>query len=112
MENLNKAGKIKIIVLIVCFLMNVLAPMNMVVQLNLLIAILFPILFGVIALPLIVKLNNSKEIMTPLWNDNPFTDNKPISFFHLKGIQIVTYRPIICIKMNPIKINICTIFLF
>lgn len=85
MNSFIKIGKIKLFILIACFLMNILAPMNMIIQLNLLIAILFPFLFGAIAIPLIVKFNiliTEREIVPPSWNDNPFNFNKPLSFFH------------------------------
>lgn len=85
MKDWNKTGKIKAILLVVLSLPNVIAPIGVNPQQGLLVAVLMPLIFGSIAIPLISKFNSAlldREIVKPHWNDNPLKLKKPLSFFH------------------------------
>jgi hypothetical protein len=85
MKDWNKTGKIKAILLVVLSLPNLLAPIGANPEQGLLAAILMPLIFGSIAIPLISKFNSTllgREIAKPHWNDNPLKLKRPLSFFH------------------------------
>jgi len=80
MKNWNKTGKIKAIILGLLALPNLLFPIGSQGQEGL-IMILMPFIFGSIAIPFIVKLNQiilRREIIKPTWNDNPLTLKRPL----------------------------------
>jgi len=84
MKNWNKTGKIKAIVLGILALPNLLMPIGATGPKGFMM-ILVPLIFGAIAIPLIMKFNNAasgQEIVKPTWNDNPFVLKRPLSLFH------------------------------
>lgn len=85
MNNWNKTGKIKAVILAVICIPNLLisapiAPSFGVIQ------FIIPLLFGSLALPLIIKVNSSLSFVSqtlekPNWNDNPLTFKRPLVFY-------------------------------
>ena len=86
MKNWNKTGKIKAIILGLLALPNVLMPIGATGQQGLSI-ILKPLIIGSIAIPLIAKFNPElrREIVKPIWNDNPLKLKRPLSFFYFSS---------------------------
>jgi hypothetical protein len=82
MKNWNKTGKIKAIILGLLFLPNIFAPIGAQPHQGLTM-IFTPLIFGSIALPLIIKFNTlfGREISKPNWNDSPLTLKKPLVMF-------------------------------
>lgn len=92
MNNWNKTGKIKAIVLGLLALPNLLMPIGATGEQGLFM-ILMPLVFGSIAIPLITKFNEAlfgREIRKPTWNDNPLTLKRPLSFFHFGAFFFLT----------------------
>lgn len=81
MNNWNKTGKIKAAILVLCALPNLFLPIETKPQLPAL-AILVPLIFGIVATPLITRAARGREIIKPNWNDNPLKLKRPLSFFH------------------------------
>ena len=91
MENWNKTGKIKAIVLVLIGLPNLLFPIG--IQSEESEMIIIPLIFGSIAIPIISKFNNvflGKEIIKPNWNDNPITLKYPLVFFQFGAFFFLT----------------------
>lgn len=81
---MNNTGKIKIALLSVCALVNIIMPIGAPKGQSFLFSLLVPIIFGVFATPIIVKMNSAfapGKIENPNWNDNVFSFRKPLSFF-------------------------------
>ena len=91
MNNWNKTGKIKAIILGLLALPNLLMPIGETGQQGL-VMILMPLIFGSIAIPLIAKFNAGlgREILKPTWNDNPLTLKRPLSFFYFSSFFFLT----------------------
>ena len=92
MKDWNKTGKIKAIILGILFLPNIIKPIG--AQPNFGFAmIVMPLIFGLIAIPLIIKVNAAifgQVIERPNWNDNPLTLKRPLSFFHFGAFFFLT----------------------
>jgi hypothetical protein len=81
MTNWDKIGKIKAAILVLCALPNFFLPLSTKTQMPLL-AILAPLIFGIVAIPLVTKSGRGREIIKLTWNDNPLKLKRPLSFFH------------------------------
>jgi len=84
MKDWNKTGKIKAIILGIIFLPYIIKPIGSQPDSGLAM-IIMPLIFGIIVIPFITKINASlfgQIIEKPTWNDNPLTLKKPLSFFH------------------------------
>jgi hypothetical protein len=85
MRNWNRTGKIKAIILGVLFIINIIMPTESYVSGIPIHMILGPLIFGLIAIPIITIVNRalfSQLISNPSWNDNPITTKHPLRFFH------------------------------
>ncbi len=82
MKNWDKNGKIKAVIIGLCALPNLITPIGAQPQLGLIFSIIPPLLFGSLAIPLIIKSVHGREIAMPTWNDNPLKLKRPLSFFH------------------------------
>ena len=82
MKNWNRTGKIKAAILGLLFLPNLIAPIK--VPQQPLVAILMPLIFAIVVIPLIAKFNAGlgAEIVKPNWNDSLVTLKRPLSFFY------------------------------
>lgn len=91
MKDWNKTGKIKAIILGVFFLPNIIKPIG--AQPNFEFAmVIMPLIFGLIAIPLIVKVNAAifgLLIERPTWNDNPLRLKRPLIFFHFAAFLLL-----------------------
>jgi hypothetical protein len=84
MNTWNKTGKIKALIIAILALVSLLVPIRDTGDKSF-IVILTPLVFGCVAVPLILKFNSiflKKEIIKPTWNDNPLTNKRPISLFY------------------------------
>jgi len=84
MQNWNKTGKTKAIILGLLALPNLLLPVAQQGQEGSTM-IVMPLIFGSLGIPLIAKFNGVMfrlELTKPTWNDNPLTMKRPLSFFH------------------------------
>jgi hypothetical protein len=93
MKNWNNTGKIKAILLALFTLPNLIAPIGALPQQGLLFSILMPLVFGIVAIPLISKLNQTLlniEISKPNWNENPLKLNSPLTFFQFGAYFFLT----------------------
>lgn len=82
MKDWNKTGKIKAIILVIIFGLNIIAPMKPQHNFSY-ILLIAPFLFGVIGVPVITKINASifgHDVKKPTWNDNPCKSKNPLSF--------------------------------
>lgn len=89
MKNWNKTGKIKAAILAVMCIPNLLVSSLIVPNFGV-IQFIMPLLFGSLALPLIVKINSSissvpQTLEVPNWNDNPLTFKRPLTFYQFGG---------------------------
>ena len=92
MKKWNKTGKIKAIILGLCALPNLLAPIGAQGQQGF-VMILMSLIFGSIATPLIAKFNGAlpgREITRPAWNDSPLTLKKPLVMFDFFAYFFIT----------------------
>lgn len=92
MNDWNKTGKIKALILGILFLPNILKPIGAKADFGFAM-IIMPFIFGIIAIPLIVKVNAAifgQVIERPSWNDNPLTLKRPLSFFHFGAFFFLT----------------------
>jgi len=92
MKDWNKTGKIKAIILGIIFLPNIIKPIGVQPDSGLAM-IIMPLIFGIIAIPFITKINAAlfgQVIEKPTWNDNPLTLKKPLSFFHFGAFFFLT----------------------
>lgn len=92
MDNWNRTGKIKAICLGLMALPNLILPPGQQAEQGPEM-IVMPLIFGIIAIPLIAKFNSVflyGRITKPSWNDNPFTLKHPLSFFHFSAFFFVT----------------------
>lgn len=92
MNDWNKTGKIKAIILGVSFLPNIIKPIGAQPDFGFAM-IIMPLIFGIIAIPFITKINAAifgQVIERPTWNDNPLTLKKPLSFFHFGAFFFLT----------------------
>jgi hypothetical protein len=85
MKDWNRTGKVKAIILGLLFLPNIIIPNEpFMVDLKLHM-ILGSLIFGLVAIPIISKMNASifgQVISKPTWNESPLTLKKPLTFFH------------------------------
>ena len=91
-NNWNRAGKIKAIVLGILFLPNIIWPINTSNDFNIS-SMLSLLIFSVIAIPVIVKINSiilGLKIERPNWNHNPLHLLKPLIFFHFMAIFFIS----------------------
>lgn len=99
MKYLNTNGKVKVVILIILFLLNILIPMKPQPNFGLAI-ILIPLIFGVFAIPLVIKVHSvifGQVIERPLWNDFSFNLKRPFRFFHFLAFALLTIGLSICI---------------
>ncbi|MES2558172.1 MAG: hypothetical protein V4590_00415 [Bacteroidota bacterium] len=91
MENWNRTGKIKALVLALIALYNILIPLGAHVEQGIAM-IVMPLVFASLAIPLVAKFNGAlgREIIEPHWNDNPLLLNRPLSFFHFGAFFFLT----------------------
>jgi len=92
MKAMNKTGKIKAIILGLICLPNIIKPIGAQTNMSFL-SILMPLIFGVVAIPLIMKINATifrQVIERPTWNDKPIPFKKPLSFFHFGAFFFLT----------------------
>lgn len=92
MNNWNKTGKIKAIILGLLAIPNLIMPMGAIGEQQLSM-ILMPLIFGSIVVPLIAKFNSvvlGAQIIKPSWNDNPLTLKRHLSFFHFGAFFFLT----------------------
>jgi hypothetical protein len=92
MKNWNKTGKTKAIILGILFLPNLLMPIPPQDNISF-IMIIMPLIFGIIAIPFLTKLNVAlfgQIIEKPTWNDNPLTLKKPLRFFQFAAFFLIT----------------------
>jgi hypothetical protein len=92
MNNWNKTGKIKAIILGLIGLPNLFVPVVSQGQ-ERLSMVLVPLVFGSLAIPLIAKFNEKvlkRELTKPTWNDNPLNLRRPLSFFHYAAFFFMT----------------------
>lgn len=92
MKDWNKTGKIKAIILGILFLPNLIKPIGAQPDFGFTM-IIMPLIFGVIAIPFITKINSAilgQVIERPTWNDNPLTLKRPLSFFHFGAFFFLT----------------------
>jgi hypothetical protein len=85
MKNWNRTGKIKAVILGLLFLPNIIMPNEPYMMSLRLHMILGPLIFGLLAIPLISKMNSiifGQVIARPHWNESPITMKKPLTFFH------------------------------
>ena len=90
MKNWNKTAKIKAIVLVVLMIPSIIFPIAYSTGGGIS-ALLTPLIFGSIAIPLIAKFNQSVmgfEISKPTWNDK-ISFQKPLVFFHTFAIFFI-----------------------
>ncbi|MBR9777951.1 hypothetical protein [Cyclobacterium marinum] len=83
MKDWDKTGKVKAIILGVFLLPNLISPIGAQPKMGFTM-IAIPLIFGVMAIPLITKFNAvifGQVIEKPKWNDNPLHLKKPLSFF-------------------------------
>jgi hypothetical protein len=91
-KNWNRTGKIKALILGVLFLPNIVWPINSSTDSSIT-SSLFPLIFGVIAIPLVVKINSfifGLKIEKPTWNHNPLHLLKPLLFFHFMAVFFIS----------------------
>jgi hypothetical protein len=82
----NTTGKIKAIVIGLLAVMSLFNPLRVNGRLE---TALAPFIIGIIMIPLIAKFNQfflNKEIVKPIWNDNPFVMKRPLIMFHTFSI--------------------------
>ena len=92
MNNWNKTGKTKAIILVLLGLPNLFAPVGSQGQ-EKLSMILVPLVFGIVAIPFIAKFNEKilkRELTKPTWNDNPLKLSRPLSFYHFMAFFFLT----------------------
>ncbi|MCA0428009.1 MAG: hypothetical protein LCH37_11285 [Bacteroidetes bacterium] len=88
MQQLSKAGKIKVLMLALASLPNLVKPIGIKVDLGIG-TLVFAFLFGAIAIPVVSKLNamiSRKILEKPNWNEQIFSIRKPINFFQFGAI--------------------------
>lgn len=88
-NSLNKIGKIKTIIIVLLSILSALTPIRQNTQIEDLLFLIFPLIFGSIAIPVIIKLNQiffKREVFKPSWNDNSLSIKRPLSFFHFYSI--------------------------
>lgn len=88
MEQLAKAGKIKVLLLALASLPNLVKPIGAKVDLGIGILV-FAFIFGAMAIPVVSKLNtliSRKTLEKPNWNDQIFSINKLLNFFQFGAI--------------------------
>lgn len=93
MKHWNRTGKIKAFLLAIFSLPNLVAPIGANPQYGFLVAILMPLIFGSIAIPVISKFNQflfQREIVKPDWNNNPLKLKKPLTFFQFAAFFFLT----------------------
>lgn len=88
MQQLSKAGKIKVLLLALASLPILVKPIGVKVDLGIK-TLVFAFLFGAIAIPVVSKLNafiSGKPIEKPNWNDQILSVKKPLNFFQFGAI--------------------------
>tara|TARA_Y100001972_G_scaffold128878_1_gene192380 strand:- start:9442 stop:9855 length:414 start_codon:yes stop_codon:yes gene_type:complete len=85
MKKWNRTGKIKAVILGLLFLPNIIIPKQTIYDEVVIYIVLGPLVFGLLAIPLITKVNSlifGQVISRPNWNESPLTVKKPLTFFH------------------------------
>lgn len=89
MEKWNRTGKIKAIILGLLFLPNIIRPKQTIYDDVVMYIVLGPLVFGLLAIPLITKVNSivfGQAIARPNWNESPLTLKKPLIFFQFGAL--------------------------
>lgn len=92
MNKWNKTGKIKTVILVIIAILSLLIPVCETEEEGIEL-ILIPLVFGSIAIPLILRFNRAVlglEITKPTWNDNPLALKRPLGFFHFGSLFFLT----------------------
>ena len=82
---MNKTIIVKAVILFIAFAVNVSMPIGAKDNQSFLVSILFPVLFGALAIPLILKIDSlifNMEFLKPKWSDNPMSLRRPLAMCH------------------------------